>query len=67
MSAPAVSEFALPFRIDGARLLPFLASLHEAGLADEIILDFTGLRRVSPASLAVLVATVVRWRREKRV
>lgn len=61
-----MAEISLTQRIDGAQFLPFLAALSGVGSASEITIDFQYLRRVSPAALAALVATVVRWRREKR-
>jgi hypothetical protein len=56
----------LPPRIDSGRFLPFLSLLSQGDAASDVQLDFSGLRRVTPAGLTSLVATVVRWRREHR-
>lgn len=51
--------------INADGLLPFLAALDKPLLPqEEVVLDFSGLRRVTPAGLVALVATVLRWRRE---
>jgi len=51
----------IPPQIHMDGLLPFLARLSTVGDAEEICLDFSGLRRVSPGALVALVATVTRW------
>lgn len=56
---------AIPAMINADGLLPFLAVLgRPLGAQEEVVLDFSGLRRVTPAGLVALVATVLRWRRE---
>lgn len=51
------------FKGDG--WLPFLAALGRPLVPqEEVGLDFSELRRVTPAGLVDLVATVVRWRRD---
>lgn len=55
-----------PDNIRGKGLLSFLALLDDGGSAESIILDFTVLRRVSPAGLVVLTARIDRWHREGR-
>ena len=55
----------LPSQINANGLLPFLALLGKPlAEGEEIVLDFSELRRVTPAGLVALAATVVRWRRE---
>jgi hypothetical protein len=56
----------LPERINANGLLPFLAQLSKVGEADEVQLDFGGLRRVSPGALVALVAAVTRWLRQPK-
>jgi anti-anti-sigma regulatory factor len=56
----------IPPQIHMDGLLPFLARLSTVGDAEEIRLDFSGLRRVSPGALVALVATVTRWLRQRR-
>ena len=56
---------AIPAMINADGLLPFVAALGTQPLPlEEIVLDFSGLRRVTPAGLVALVATTLRWRRE---
>lgn len=58
-------KIVLPAHINADGLLPFLALLCKpVSLQEEVVLDFSGLRRVTPAGLVALVATVLRWRRE---
>ena len=58
-------KITLPPQINAAGLLPFLALLGQPlGAGESIELNFSELRRVTPAGLAALAATVVRWRRE---
>ena len=58
-------RIAIPAQINADGLLPFLALLCQpVSLQEEVVLDFSGLRRVTPAGLVALVATVLRWRRE---
>lgn len=55
---------AVPPVINAAGLIPFLAQLGSVPDSEsEIVLDFSKLRRVSPAGLVALVAAVDRWRR----
>jgi hypothetical protein len=56
----------LPERINSGRFVPFLSLLGRGDASRDIELDFSNLRRVTPAGLTTLVATVVRWRREHR-
>ena len=56
----------IPALIKGDGLLPFLAALDKPSMPlEEVVLDFSELRRVTPAGLVALVATVLRWRRER--
>jgi anti-sigma regulatory factor (Ser/Thr protein kinase) len=58
-------QIAIPAMINADGLLPFLAVLDKPlSPEEEVVLDFSGLRRVTPAGLVGLVATVLRWRRE---
>lgn len=56
----------VPAQINAAGLLPFLSSLTKARGSDEIVVDFSDLRRVTPAGLTALTATVIGWRRMHR-
>lgn len=57
-------QLVVPTIINATGLLPFLSLLGSVPEAEsDIILDFSGLRRVSPAGLVALVATVHRWRK----
>src|SRR5882724_7770118 len=56
----------LPERINSGRFLPFLSRLSNGDASPHIEVDFSNLRRVTPAGLTTVVATVVRWRREHR-
>lgn len=56
----------IPRTIKGQALLPFLAQMSSAADATQVELDFTLLRRVTPAGLVAIVANVDRWRREGR-
>ena len=58
-------HIAIPAMINADGLLPFLATLDKPLSPQEaVVLDFSGLRRVTPAGLVGLVASVLRWRRE---
>jgi anti-anti-sigma regulatory factor len=58
-------KILMPAQINADGLLPFLAILgRPLAAGEEVVLDFSELRRVTPAGLVALVATVVRWRRE---
>ncbi len=60
-------RIVLPPRINADGLLPFLALLGQRfGEQEEVSLDFTPLRRVTPAGLVALVAAVIRWRKANR-
>lgn len=59
-------EVVLPEQINAAGLLPFLSSLTVSAEAERVTIDFSRLRRVSPAALAALACAVDRWRREHR-
>lgn len=57
---------AVPPVINAAGLIPFLAQLGSVPEVESTItVDFTGLRRVSPAGLVALVAAVRRWQAEQ--
>ena len=56
----------LPTQIHGTTQLVFLAELSGAGAGAEIRLDFADLRRITPAGLVALAASVTRWLREHR-
>jgi hypothetical protein len=58
-----MSEMLLPAQINANGLLPFIAQLGSLESEDEIELDFTALRRVTPAGLAALGAAVHRWKK----
>ncbi|MBA2434859.1 MAG: STAS domain-containing protein [Chthoniobacterales bacterium] len=47
-------------------MLPFLSQLGELRHAEEIALDFSHLRRVTPAGLTALAASVNGWQRQNR-
>ena len=59
-------RITLPTRINSGQFLPFLSLISQGDEAREVQIDFSELRRVTPAGLTSLVATVVRWRREHR-
>ncbi len=59
-------EILLPAQINADGLLPFLSLIGQPAGSDEIVLDLSALRRVSPAAIVALVATVDRWKREDR-
>lgn len=58
-------EVILPPQINATGLLPFLSLLGRE-TPGAVSLDFTRLRRVSPAGLAALACAVDRWRRQGR-
>lgn len=59
-------RIAVPAIINAAGLIPFLAQMGSvADLEPEIVLDFSAVRRVSPAGLVALVATVKRWQGDR--
>lgn len=55
-------KIQLPAHINADGLLPFLAQLGAASQADAVDLDFSQLRRVSPAAMVALAAQVSAWR-----
>ena len=55
-----------PKTINADGLLPFLGQLAEHVEASELLIDFSGLQRVSPAGLAALAAFMARREREWR-
>lgn len=57
-------RLTLPANINADGLLPFLARIGEASTARVVEIDFTELRRVSPAGLVALTAQLHAWRRE---
>jgi hypothetical protein len=56
----------LPAQINATGLLPFISLLSQAHDADKIIVDCSDLRRVTPAGLTALTATVIGWRRKRQ-
>ena len=60
-----MTRIILPAQINADGLLPFVAQMSDP-VDQEITLDFTNLRRVTPAGLVTLTATVMRWRKEHR-
>lgn len=57
----------LPERSNGDRLLDLLARLDTPNASQEPVeIDFTELRRISPAGLVALVASFMRWHKGKR-
>jgi len=63
-SAPVF--LSLPSNINAEGLLPFISALDTVGDAAALTLDFSELRRVSPAGLLALAARVDRWQQEGR-
>lgn len=57
---------SLPAQIHGLTLLAFLSEVSRAEDTRDVLLDFAGLRRVTPGGLVALVAVVTRWLREHR-
>lgn len=55
----------LPAQIKANGLLSFLSQLGTARDKD-VVMDFTALRKVTPAGLVALTATVARWKKEGR-
>jgi hypothetical protein len=56
----------LPPQINATGLLPFLSSLTAQRAAGDVTIDFTFLRRVSPAALAALACAVDGWQKSGR-
>lgn len=56
----------LPEQINANGLLPFLSLLARGHQTDSVVVDFSKLRRVTPAGLVALTATVIGWRRNHR-
>lgn len=56
-------EIRIPAHINAQGLLPFITLLNTAS-SNHLQIDFSGLRRVSPAGLAVLASKVNQWRKE---
>ena len=56
----------LPAQINANGLLPFLAALGKAEAEGSIELDFSALRRVTPAGLVALGSTIERWKKDGR-
>jgi len=54
-------KISVPVHINATRLLPFLTLISQPIASEEIVVDFTRLRRVTPAGLVALSATVIRW------
>jgi hypothetical protein len=54
-------QISLPANINATGLLPFLSLISQPADSEEIVIDFSRLRRVTPAGLAALSATVIRW------
>lgn len=60
-------EIILPPHINADGLLPFIAQLSQPLLPDEgVVINFSYLRRVTPASLVALSSVVDRWRSKER-
>jgi len=59
-------EILLPPQINANYLLPFISQLSQPVDSGEVLLDFSRLQRVTPAGVTALVATVMRWRKERR-
>lgn len=57
--------FIFPKTINADGLLPFLGQLAEHAEASELLIDFSGLRRVSPAGLAALTAFMAGRKRRR--
>lgn len=58
---------AIPEVINAAGLLPFLEQLGSVPEVEaEIVIEFSGLRRVSPAGLVALVAAVKHWQGDRK-
>lgn len=55
----------IPKYINADGLLPFLAQLAAQSGTEELLIDFTGLQRVSPAGLAALTAFMARRERNR--
>jgi hypothetical protein len=58
-------ELLLPAQINAAGLLPFLSELGVTPENGIVTVNFSRLRRVSPAALAALACAVERWRRQR--
>lgn len=58
-------DITLPPLINAAGLLPFLSAVGQTPDDRSVTVDFTHLRRVSPAALAALACTVDRWRKQQ--
>jgi hypothetical protein len=56
-------EILLPKRVNAEGLLPFLGTLATPPNGEQVVVDFSDLRWVSPAALAALACAVERWRR----
>jgi hypothetical protein len=54
-------KISVPDHINATGLLPFLTLISQPIDSEEIVVDFTRLRRVTPAGLVALSATVIRW------
>lgn len=65
-SSASEMVIALPQNIRSDGLLGFLSVLSRANGEDDVDLDFSTLRQVSPAGMAAIAATVVKWRGKKR-
>ena len=58
-------KICLPSQINASGLLPFLTLLGQPlSIDEEVVLDFSELRRVTPAGLVALVATVYHWQKK---
>ena len=61
-----MNHIVLPSQIHGARLLPFLALLGRPLSEGDVTVDFSKLRRVVPAAIVSLAASVHLWERQRR-
>lgn len=64
MSDTSLHRIVVPAQINAAGLPPFLELLGQPVHERTVCLDFAQLRRVSPAGMVALVATVKRWQRD---
>jgi hypothetical protein len=55
----------LPPQINATGLLPFLSSLTAQRAVGDVTIDFTFLRRVSPAALAALACAADGWQKSR--
>jgi anti-anti-sigma regulatory factor len=66
MRDTSLHRIVVPAQINAAGLPAFLELLGQPVAAQTVCLDFARLRRVSPAGMVALVASVTRWQRDGR-